>query len=91
MERSRLSKALLWSLVVVVLAAIYCGGYFWLRINHHLVRDATYYTGAGGTVRTDWIRLGEGRWGKAWSVLAIIYLPARYAEALYWRSQPLGT
>ena len=85
--RERLGKLVIWSAILFSIGGLYCGGYVWMRVNHHLVRDATFYTDEGRFVRTDWIRLGEWRYGLGWESLAAIYLPARWAEALYWRSQ----
>jgi hypothetical protein len=76
----------LWGIIFGVLLLGYVAGYAKLRVDHVFIRDMTYYTGdSGRIVRTDRIRLGDGRFELTWIALEEFYGPLRVMEAWYWR------
>jgi hypothetical protein len=73
------------AILLTLILSLYSAGHGWMRCNHYLVHDATFYTDNGTRVRTDWIRLGKWRTGPLWTSIESLYLPARLIESFYRR------
>ena len=78
-------KGFLACFVIMIAISTYCGGYMWMRINQHFVRDGSYYTDPSGVIQSNRIRLGESQPSPIFVLAERVYIPIRWAESMYWR------